>query len=189
MSIQVGKRHQRSRAPGARMPEDAIYVGRGRGRAGRFGNPFRVAGAAATALAAHFNRQDWKARQWAAARLYALWLVDQIGTLPAPIAEAARVELLTADPPRPPSIEEIRAELAWKFDFGRDVVCWCPLGVDCHGDVLRAVAIGRDPLIAAGSNPNWADNFRCVEEQRARKRTEIQGNISRRGYVKGWTAW
>lgn len=184
-----GKRHQRSRKAGARMPDGAIYVGRGRGQAGRWGNPFLVGGQAVVLLAAVFELDTWKARQWAAARLYAHWIAGSLDQLPAAIATAARDELAGAGNPTPPTLEEIRRELAFTFDRGRDVVCWCQLFVDCHGDILRAVAIGRDPVNAAGTSPRWADNFRCIEENREAKRVEIRANIKRRSYVKGWTAW
>lgn len=184
-----GKRHQRSRKPGARMPDDAVYVGRGKGTAGRWGNPFRVTGPAAIALAARYGLDTWKARQWAAASLFAHWIAEALDALPAGIAAVARAELETGGRPAPPTLEAIRRDLTWTFDRGRDVVCWCQPFVDCHGDILRAVAIGRDPVAAAGTSPHWADNFRCVEVQREAKRGEIRANIGRRAFVKGWTAW
>lgn len=184
-----GKRHQRSRKPGARMPEDAVYVGRGRGAAGRWGNPFRVTGRSAVALAAQHGLDSWKARQWAAAKLYAHWIAGALDSLPTQVAAEALAELKAEGRPRPPTLEEIRRDLTWTFDRGRDVVCWCQTFADCHGDILRAVAIGRDPVAAAGTSPRWADNFRCVEAQREAKRGEIRENIGRRSYVKGWTAW
>lgn len=189
MSIEVGKRYQRSRQPGARMPENAVYVGRGRGRAGRFGNPFHVGGAAATALAGHYKLDSWKVRQWAAAKLFAHWIAGRLDELPLAVANAAVAELLKEGGPQPPSLVSIRSELAFTFGRGRDVVCWCQLFVDCHGDILRAVAIGRDPVAAAGTTPFLADNFRCIEDSRERQRSEIRANVRRRGYVKGWTPW
>ncbi len=182
---EAGRRHQRSRKPGARMPEDAVYVGRG----SRWGNPFRVTGPAAVALAAEHGLDTWKARQWAAAKLYAHWIASDLDSLPAKVAAAARAELAAERHPARPTIEEIRRELSWTFDRGRDVACWCQTFADCHGDILRAVAIGRDPVTAAGTSPRWADNFRCTEAQREAKRGEIRENIGRRSYVKGWTAW
>jgi len=38
---------------------------------------------------------------------------------------------------RPEFVETIRRELA-----GRDLMCWCPLGQPCHGDLLLVVANG-----------------------------------------------
>lgn len=170
------------------MPDGAVYVGRGKGQAGRWGNPFRVGGQAVILLAAHFELDTWKARQWAATSLYAHWIAGTLDSLPAVVTAAARAELAADGNPVAPTLEEIRRDLAWTFDRGRDVACWCQLFVDCHGDILRAVAIGRDPVAAAGTSPRWADNFRCVEEARERKRGEIRANIKRRSFVKGWTA-
>ncbi|WP_369830188.1 DUF4326 domain-containing protein [Mycobacterium sp. E1747] len=40
--------------------------------------------------------------------------------------------------PRPPTLAQIRAELAW-----RDLACWCPLAQPCHADVLLELANNR----------------------------------------------
>ena len=42
---------------------------------------------------------------------------------------------------RPDLVTAARVELA-----GSDVACWCGPDVPCHGDVLRAVAAGAEPL-------------------------------------------
>lgn len=41
---------------------------------------------------------------------------------------------------RPPTLDEIRAELA-----GRDLACWCPLDQPCHADVLLDLANSETP--------------------------------------------
>lgn len=187
---QYGRRIQRSRKPGARVPADTVYVGRAGKGTGRWGNPFRVAGPAAIALANCWRLETWKARQWAATKLFAHWIAGRLPELAAPAYAAALEELkLQGDPP-PPALEQIRKDLTWSAGGdGRDLCCWCSPFVDCHADILRAVAIGADPVIASGTSPLWADNFRLVERNREFARREIRENIRRRGYVKGWTAW
>ncbi|MEU0155620.1 DUF4326 domain-containing protein [Micromonospora fulviviridis] len=44
---------------------------------------------------------------------------------------------------RPDLVAAARAALA-----GKTLVCWCPVGQPCHGDVLAAVAAGASPLEA-----------------------------------------
>jgi hypothetical protein len=41
---------------------------------------------------------------------------------------------------RPDLVAAARAALA-----GKTLVCWCPIGQPCHGDVLAAVAAGASP--------------------------------------------
>ncbi|MBN9458998.1 MAG: DUF4326 domain-containing protein [Bosea sp.] len=187
---QYGQRIQRSRKPGARVPSDTVYVGRSGKGLGRWGNPFRVAGPAAIALAGCWHLDTWKARQWAAAKLFAHWIAGRLTDMTQPVQDAALAELRQQGSPLPPTLDQIRAELTWHAGGdGRDLCCWCSPFVDCHADILRAVAIGADPIIASGTSPLWADNFRMTERNREFARREIRENIRRRGYVKGWTAW
>jgi hypothetical protein len=53
------QRIQRQRTKGWKKPDTAIYVGRGRGRSGRWGNPFKV-GVTRAAAVAQFA--DWLSR-------------------------------------------------------------------------------------------------------------------------------
>lgn len=46
-------------------------------------------------------------------------------------------ELMRLSPVR---CEEIRAELG-----GKTLMCWCPAGSSCHGDVLLRIAAGGEP--------------------------------------------
>lgn len=184
----VGRRLQRSRKPGARMPESAVYVGRAPGRAGRFGNPFRIGGEAVGLVSAHFKAETFRGRQWVAAWLYAHWIAGRLGDLPTEIVAATEKEIAAAPNPTPPSIEEIRRSIGFSLGGGcRDVVCWCPLAVDCHGDVLLAVARGYGAVRAAGSSPHFGDNFRCEEIRGVSKRAEMRANDKRRG--KGFSMW
>lgn len=139
------KRIQRSRAKGARIPDGAIYVGRGRSAYGRWGNPirivpersergikmFRVTGSPMDLHGGPSYVQLETARYFAAKQFESDLLNGNFGD-------------------RYPSVEEIRAELA-----GKDLACWCPLpdrlrsgALDhdaCHGAVLLEIAAGFWP--------------------------------------------
>ncbi|WP_146081034.1 DUF4326 domain-containing protein [Pseudoclavibacter sp. AY1H1] len=107
------KRIQRKRTKGWRMPEGAVYVGRG----SRWGNPFRIA---------EHGRE--RAIQW-----FANWLsntVDEQGRYC-----DGRTDYEGAESSTRPTVAEIRLELA-----GKDLACWCPLGQLCHADVLLRIA-------------------------------------------------
>jgi hypothetical protein len=55
------QRIQRKRTKGSRIPETAIYVGRGRGKSGRWGNPYKV-GNGVTHAGAVAQFAEWLAR-------------------------------------------------------------------------------------------------------------------------------
>ena len=104
-------RVQRSRAPGARLPEGAITVDRtGRWR-GRFGNPFDHGTSVAGRTLAVAKFKDYLATR----RDPPTGWVDPFGY---------------------PTDKEIREALA-----GRDLACYCPLdGHPCHADELLRIA-------------------------------------------------
>ncbi len=116
-----GKRIQRKRTKGWRMPEGAIYVG----RPGKFGNPFapKIIPGWAT-----MSRED-------AVEDFVTWLnqpreglffwrnVDG-GFRSVEESQAARARL-----------EDGLSELR-----GHDLACWCPLNQPCHADVLLELA-------------------------------------------------
>jgi hypothetical protein len=114
------KRIQRKRTKGWRMPDGAVYVGRG----SRWGNPFRVGDPDA-----YWVGPGWPSPQ---------------RPIPIPVMDAQHVVdiyrsmVLTNNAPRF-SHEEVVAELA-----DRDLACWCPLGQPCHADVLLEIANGAD---------------------------------------------
>jgi hypothetical protein len=107
-------RIQRRRTRGWRAPDGAVYVGRGPGRTGRWGNPFVVVGDPAHAAA-----------------LFRAWLDHGAPATLADRTSEERQEL--AD--RREWMRSHLAELA-----GRDLMCWCPLDQPCHADHLLAVA-------------------------------------------------
>jgi hypothetical protein len=108
-------RIQRQRSRGWRKPIDAIVVT----RPSVWGNPFPVASGAGEL----FPRAD-------SVRMYRelvltgeTWFHDH------------RFTRHESGPLRVPTVEQIRNALA-----GRDLVCWCPLDVECHADFLLQTA-------------------------------------------------
>lgn len=120
------KRIQRRRVPGWRMPEGAVYVGRGT----RWGNPFVVWQDAyapgkpwyvSSVYGGHQQVADRAAGVRIAVDLYRAWL-----------AEKRRQTLHDAE--RPDPIDVLKALR------GRDLACWCALDRPCHADVLLEIA-------------------------------------------------
>lgn len=132
------RRIQRRRQSGWRAadhctnPNGYAYVGRGT----RWGNPWAVVetprGWAASWTEDARKPTPADADRWiacdsryaaheTAVYQYAAWIADQ-----------------------PTLLAAIREQLA-----GRDVLCWCPPELPCHGDVLLAAAAGEDPRPAA----------------------------------------
>lgn len=144
-------RVQRKRTKGWRMPEGAIYVGRG----SKWGNPFRL------------NDRSGLAREPAIENPDKPWeyegRISAAGTRhdfhhPGGTVTIVHVRYMTLDEillcyrayvtggewpcdwKRHSLVEEIRAELA-----GKDLACWCPLSSPCHADVLLELANGGTP--------------------------------------------
>lgn len=147
-------RIQRSRAPGWRMPPGAIYVG----RPTRWGNPIPLTGSFTVWYAVSLGlRADAPGRREAALRGYRQWLTGGLAPTE-PLREPA--DLVLADGsqisieqhcrglgatfatlysdeitiPKPPPLADL-VELR-----GRDLVCWCPLHLGCHADILLELA-------------------------------------------------
>jgi hypothetical protein len=109
----------RGRFAGWRRPLGVVYVGRGAGQWGRWGNPF-IPGRPVPAWA-----------NWA----------DPPGTVVRDVQHS--VELYTTMLRRPTGghIAAIRTELA-----GRNLACWCREDAPyCHADVILRVARGEEP--------------------------------------------
>ncbi|QPF81711.1 DUF4326 domain-containing protein [Bradyrhizobium genosp. L] len=100
-------RMQRKRTPGWKMPPNTVSVT----RPGKWGNPLRVG------MWKDFTAAD-------AVRQYQAWLDRD----PA-------VRSYENCFGKPPSCEEIRAELG-----GKNLACWCALDQPCHADVLLELA-------------------------------------------------
>nr|WP_250776399.1 DUF4326 domain-containing protein [Rhodococcus sp. MSC1_016] len=148
------QRIQRRRTKGWRMPDGAVYVGRG----SRWGNPFTLGGPNGLAcVPGAVTGADWEFedRISAAGMRHDFFHADdrvtrcEIRNLTRDDAVALYREALTRsavhlrDPrwhrigPRdnPVTVDEIRSELA-----GKDLACWCPDDQPCHADVLLELA-------------------------------------------------
>ena len=119
MAVTAPRRLQRQRSAGWRKPAGAVCVS----RPSRYGNPYRITRTGhawtvrhvdpAGAVLAHHG--DFATKIDAAVQATALYRI-----------------LLTNDPAL---LVAVRRDLA-----GRDLLCWCPPGAPCHGDILLDVA-------------------------------------------------
>ena len=129
------KRIQRRRTKGWRMPENAVYVGRG----SRWGNPFKVERCACCGY--------WEVRDendvtylidHAVARQHPEWANDREE---AHREAAALFGSLYVDTGRL-VVERDEADL--EPLRGKDLACWCPPEFTCHADVLLELANPRE---------------------------------------------
>lgn len=109
------QRIQRKRTKGWRMPEGAVYVGRG----SKWGNPYKVGEPSAY----------WTGPGYCSPRR----------PDPIPLMDAEEVtgiyRNMVAANCATFDRAEVPAELA-----GKDLACWCPLDKPCHADVLLELA-------------------------------------------------
>lgn len=140
------ERIQRKRTKGWRMPEGAVYVGRG----SKWGNPFRVY---LCDCCGHWDVVDDNGVSHhvdhAVARGDKLPSGIVLDPSPTPRGELQRraavlhaVELFAQDiewGSAAFTADQVHAELA-----GKDLMCWCPLDAECHADVLLALAAGGE---------------------------------------------
>lgn len=149
-------RVQRKRTKGWRMPEGAVYVGRG----SRWGNPYRIGDAQLrfprvdgteswqfegrlhkrSGEKHAFHHGDYTIRP-DGSKLYRVTWHDVRDATREECVSMFR-EYVTGEPDmleyrHKSRAEEIRAELA-----GKDLACWCPLDKPCHADVLLELANG-----------------------------------------------
>ena len=110
------QRIQRKRIRGWRMPPGAVDVT----RPGRWGNPYRVH---TVSTRVHHVMRDQS-------------VVATFTSKDQARAEAVqRLRMLLAEHRAPWGPQDIRDALA-----GRDLMCWCPIGAPCHGDLLLGIA-------------------------------------------------
>lgn len=113
------KRVQRTRLAGQPgIPDGAVYVGRGRGDYGRYGNPFIIGKDADDA--AH------------ATALYREWLENNSYDVHPP---GVPIEYRQEMDDRRDWIIAHAVDLV-----GRDLACWCKPGAPCHADFLLELA-------------------------------------------------
>jgi hypothetical protein len=149
------QRIQRKRVKGWRMPEGAVYVGRG----SRWGNPFgplKTHRALARMPAVDHPGHEWEYEGRISANGMRHDYFHPDGRV-----IVCHVRFMT----RAEVVECYRALLTgdgrWPIDFahgggyyphaknigeltGRDLACWCPLDQPCHADVLLELANGAD---------------------------------------------
>lgn len=119
------QRIQRCRTKGSRMPEGAVYVGRGT----PWGNPFVV-----------WQDRHLPGAPWCVSYLSCHWPVADKAAGLALAVEKHRAWLAETkrqtwhDQARPDPID-IQKALR-----GRDLACWCSLDQPCHADVLLEIA-------------------------------------------------
>lgn len=99
-------RIQLQRRKGWRIPQDTIKVD----RSTKWGNPFRIEPGYSAAQTIE-NYQQWL------------------------LGNASETRRFAAIHGQPPSIEEIRLELA-----GKNLACWCAPTLPCHGEILLVLA-------------------------------------------------
>jgi hypothetical protein len=134
------KRVQRTRLKGQpAIPKGAVYVGRGRGDYGRWGNPFTVA----DCLEADFAETEAEARQ-VVTETYRNWLTGDMPATPEGDGTAWSAE-------RRDWIRDHIGELT-----GKDLACWCkppaPGEKDwCHASVLLEFAAHPKRLVACSA--------------------------------------
>lgn len=117
------ERIQRKRAKGWRMPEGAVYVGRGSKWGNRYrvlpakGGGFKVSGEGKVSMSAGDSRP------WTRADAAAFAVLEYRDHTPAGSTRARDAQI------------QLR---------GCDLACWCPLDQPCHADVLLELANGGD---------------------------------------------
>lgn len=114
------KRIQRKRTKGWRMPDGAVYVGRGT----RWGNPYRAGKAE--------PRMPWLPAG-------TVLTSEQAVACYRDMVNGGGVHILS-DQYLSSSVGQILF-----FLRGRDLACWCPLDQPCHADVLLEIANGDQP--------------------------------------------
>jgi hypothetical protein len=114
------RRLQRKREKGWRIPEGAVYVGRG----SKWGNPFKVNGTVDQAYLSPLG-MEFIGSQWA--QRGAAWKSVAVSLYKRALKEGyLRV-----------NIADVKHELA-----GRNLMCWCAPDSYCHADILMEIANG-----------------------------------------------
>lgn len=115
-------RVQRSRARGWRMPENTVSVT----RPGKYGNPFVIGG--------YYMRGDVRGPNAPLAFIYTQACGEEF-------ADSRFTKIETA--------EQAFEWFEWYCEAtkrkvpelrGKNLACWCPIGSDCHADVLLRIA-------------------------------------------------
>ena len=138
------QRIQRRRTKGWRMPENAVYVGRGT----MWGNPYKVGEAQVRIPALDGGEWEHEGRlhKTSGEKNFYCTGTDSRGM---PVGVWHQIEDATAEQ----CVHMYRHNWLTFADrkamatalAGKDLACWCPLDMACHADVLRRIANGEPP--------------------------------------------
>ena len=120
-TVERPRRIQRKRTKGWRMPEGAVYVGRG----SKWGNPFVCNSDRGP------SGRRWPMSPEIAVASFRATLAREGSWWPVPLPWPRGK--IPAGPPT--TVDDVRRELR-----GKDLACWCPLDQPCHADVLLELA-------------------------------------------------
>lgn len=129
------QRIQRRRTKDWRMPENAVYVGRG----SRWGNPFGISRGGYSIIGPPWfeARANWG--PVTAAGMTAAYVSSSRGIVPAEVVEQYRMLLKCRRRDEPERFAQWIQPL-----IGKNLACWCQEGHSCHADVLLELANGGD---------------------------------------------
>lgn len=116
------RRIQRSRAKGWRMPDGAVYVGRG----SRWGNPWE--------LKRHLNGEWWCEAEGPRGRM-GPFRTKAAAAVAAVIGYRHILTRVMAG-----AVEPGFSQAEWAAIRGKHLACWCALDQPCHADVLLELA-------------------------------------------------
>jgi hypothetical protein len=129
------QRIQRKRVKGWRMPEGAVYVGRG----SRWGNPFNIqSGHHIVGPSWGDVRDNWG--RVSAANVTSAYVSSSEALTPADTLDHFTMLI------RVRQRDEAERTEAWFAPLrGKNLACWCPLDQPCHADVLLELANKETP--------------------------------------------
>ncbi|WP_342361354.1 hypothetical protein [Terrarubrum flagellatum] len=120
--------------------------------------------------------------RWAETALYARWIAGALDELPGDRIWDQAFSSLALWPHMAPALDEIRAI------NGTRIVSVAPRWMDSHGDVLRAVAAGWEPMKAIGLRPGLG-GYRRYEELTLEKLGRRYPKLKMRGAGGGRQPW
>jgi hypothetical protein len=123
------RRIQRKRTKGWRMPPNTVYVGRGKGEYGKWGNPLRLGlSANPTSPTGHY----WSVRDPDGIEVLRYGYPTKKAAANVAIAEF-----------RAYACNRLENEPEWLNPLqDKNLACWCPLDQLCHADILLELANG-----------------------------------------------
>jgi hypothetical protein len=131
------QRVQRKRTKGWRMPEGAVYVGRG----SKFGNPFKLGETQIRIPGIDGREWEHEGRLHKTTGQLAAFHHSDYSITWHQIELASLEEIITIyrEYVASPWLGKLRTEVQLEL-AGKDLACWCPLDKPCHADVLLELA-------------------------------------------------